>query len=388
LATFAVGQTFPGTGTVTSVGSCAGLTGGPITGSGTLSIPAAGVTDAMLANPYSGAGTCAAGSFVTKLTRNAAPTCAAGNLGTVTSVGSGAGLTGGPITGSGTLSIASTGVTNAMLLHPSLTVTAGTGLTGGGAVALGGSTTLNNAGILGVGVGPGLTTTGGQTPTLGIDTTVVPELSLSNVFTTSQFVSGYLNASTGNSVSLFAYNTSTDSTHPALYVENDDLTSGGDPAFQVKGPGFGGNCTIDVSGNLLCSGTISPVVKTSANRQIGLYTVQSSENWVEDYGRGALANGVATLNIDHDFAETVSSDASYHVFLTPRGDCEGLYVTNATATSFEVHELRGGKSSVQFDYRIVAHRKGFEAARLPDVTARFQSNVARPTFPEPAVAPK
>jgi len=38
--TFATGQTFPGTGsgTVTSVGSGAGLTGGPITGSGTLSL--------------------------------------------------------------------------------------------------------------------------------------------------------------------------------------------------------------------------------------------------------------------------------------------------------------------------------------------------------------
>jgi hypothetical protein len=40
---FIPGQTFPGTGTVTSVGSGAGLTGGPITGSGTLSIATAGV---------------------------------------------------------------------------------------------------------------------------------------------------------------------------------------------------------------------------------------------------------------------------------------------------------------------------------------------------------
>ncbi len=63
--------------------------------------------------------------------------------GTVTSVGSGAGLTGGPITGSGTLSIATGGVTNTMLAHPSLTITAGTDLTGGGVVDLGGSTTLS-----------------------------------------------------------------------------------------------------------------------------------------------------------------------------------------------------------------------------------------------------
>src|SRR5579863_2864502 len=63
--------------------------------------------------------------------------------GSVTSVATGAGLAGGPITSSGTLSIAPAGVTNAMLASPSLTITAGTDLTGGGSVALGGSTTLN-----------------------------------------------------------------------------------------------------------------------------------------------------------------------------------------------------------------------------------------------------
>jgi hypothetical protein len=52
--TFATGQTFPGTGdgTVTSVASGAGLTGGPITGTGTLSIATGGVTNAMLATAY------------------------------------------------------------------------------------------------------------------------------------------------------------------------------------------------------------------------------------------------------------------------------------------------------------------------------------------------
>jgi hypothetical protein len=84
--------------------------------------------------------------------------------GTVTSVGSGAGLTGGPITSSGTLSIATAGVTNAMLVHPSLTVTAGTDLTGGGAVALGAATTLN------------------------LDITKVPQLGSANLFTQSQSV--------------------------------------------------------------------------------------------------------------------------------------------------------------------------------------------------------
>jgi len=108
--------------------------------------------------------------------------------GTVTSVGSGAGLTGGPITGSGTLSIASGGVTNSMLVNPSLTVAAGTDLTGGGAVALGGTTTLN------------------------LDTTKVPLLNAANTFTGNQTVNGNLSATgvvTGSSYqigsNLFAF---------------------------------------------------------------------------------------------------------------------------------------------------------------------------------------
>ena len=58
----------------------------------------------------------------------------------------------------------------------------------------------------------------------------------------------------------------------------------------------------------------------------------------------------------------------YHVFLTPNGDCKGLYVIQKTASSFEVHELGGGSSNVSFDYRIVALRKNFENIRLEDHT--------------------
>jgi hypothetical protein len=146
LITFATGQTFPGGsggGTVTQVNTGAGLTGGPITTSGTISIPSAGVLNSMLANSaitvvagsgLSGGGTVALGGTVT-LTNT-------GSGGTVTSVGTGAGLTGGPITGSGTISIPAAGVTNSMLVNPSITVQAGSGLSGGGTVALGGTVTL------------------------------------------------------------------------------------------------------------------------------------------------------------------------------------------------------------------------------------------------------
>jgi hypothetical protein len=61
----------------------------------------------------------------------------------------------------------------------------------------------------------------------------------------------------------------------------------------------------------------------------------------------------------------VTTANGYQVFVTPKGDCKGLYITNETTNSFEIRELSGGQSSVEFDYRIVAHRKGYEKSRLP-----------------------
>jgi hypothetical protein len=63
------------------------------------------------------------------------------------------------------------------------------------------------------------------------------------------------------------------------------------------------------------------------------------------------------------------------VFITPNGDSESLYVINKTATSFEVRESKGGTSSLTFDYRIVAKRRGYEALRHVDVTESFNAEM-------------
>lgn len=94
---------------------------------------------------------------------------------------------------------------------------------------------------------------------------------------------------------------------------------------------------------------------------------------MEDFGSGELNSGVALIHIDPAFSGTVTADASYHVFITPNGDSKGLYVIAKTPTTFEVRESGGGTSSLTFDYRIVAKRRGFEAQRLVDVTERFNT---------------
>jgi hypothetical protein len=146
------------------------------------------------------------------------------------------------------------------------------------------------------------------------------------------------------------------------------------------GPPDGG-CDIDTHGNFSCVGSKSAVVPIDGgSRKVALYAVEAPENWFEDYGLGQLSNGSARIDLEPTFAQTVNTDLDYHVFLTPNGDCKGLYVSQKSPTSFEVHELGSGTSNIAFDYRIIAKRKNYETIRLADYTERFrkqQEHLAR-----------
>ena len=579
LITFAAGQTFPGTGDGTITGittaSGSGLSGGGTSGTLSLSIPAAGVTNAMLkdssitlnastaggltvpgamtlGDTYTiGLKTCSANQVLEYV--SSAWTCENAGTGTVTSVASGSGLTGGPITGSGTLSIATGGVTNAMLADSSLTVTAGTALTGGGSVSLGGTTTLNvdttkvpllssantftaaqavtgnlsssgelsaggvasgntgsgtievDAGKLNTGAyGPGLLFAGGgegiaSNRNSGVNqyglnffTNYTARMAVTNsglvavgtsaplvqfesidvastgtaVFGSSAVegataiwgdasntsgtgwgvegstessesgsygVAGYANSTTGGPTGVYGYSSSSNGlgvrgasgdigvngyadglsitgqengynagvwgdsggpsgeysgvlgtaddnwagwfvnnsdTYGTLYVYN---AGAGGTGLVLQAHGNSGDCTMDTAGDVGCTGTVTSVVPAdNGARKVSLYAMQAADNWFEDAGSGQLTSGSAIITLDPTFAQTVNTAAGYHVFLTPNGDCKGLYVSQKSATSFEVHELGGGNSSIGFDYRIMAKRSGFETVRLTDVTQQYQ----------------
>ena len=175
--------------------------------------------------------------------------------------------------------------------------------------------------------------------------------------------------------------------------ENDENTDEFGNILATHNPNYGGICLIDSSGDIDCTGTISGgFLVNGGTRRVALYAVQAPENWFEDAGSGQLVNGVAVVPLESVFTQTVNTGVDYHVFLTPNGDCKGLYVSNKKADSFEVHELGGGTANVGFDYRIMARRKGYETVRLADKTKQFEQavneprprpgNVAQPTIPK------
>lgn len=171
---------------------------------------------------------------------------------------------------------------------------------------------------------------------------------------------------------LFAKNNT--SNHETLYAENDSSTVGASAA-RFAGPGSATYCYVvrDSSGlgDIVCTGSKSAAVAVDGDRMVRMYAVEAADNWFEDAGSAQLRNGSVAVAFDRVFVQTVNGDVDYHVFITPNGECEGLYVTNKSGQGFEVHELHGGHSNIAFDYRIMARRKGFENVRMQDVTADF-----------------
>lgn len=418
--TFASGQTFPGAGTVTSVGSGAGLTGGPITTSGSLSIVTAGVTNAMLQHPsltvaagtdLTGGGSVSLGgtttlnvdtSKVPQLTSSntfAATQHITGDIDVTGNVSAGSVVSGqqGIFNGSGTEGVygQTTGTVGVLGVSNVNRSVEGDDYAVGGLSVFGDelASSGNSLGVLGQTFSPtaisveGANFGGGgygiygyenRPDTTGANAAGVrgEHYSGSSLGAGLEFASGVwgdtsdiygvgmlATADSGNAMAVFN-NSTTDTT---MYITNFEESTGS--AFVLDISSFyGGYCNFLANGTLSCSGGLTTVVPTESNKKVQVYSVQSPENWFEDFGSGQLAGGVARVQLETTFAQTVNVGVDYHVFVTPKGDCKGLYVTNENAGGFEVHELGGGQSNIAFDYRIVARRKGYENLRLADAT--------------------
>jgi len=178
-----------------------------------------------------------------------------------------------------------------------------------------------------------------------------------------------------NSFGLDLHNSSNGS---AVYVST--------PSYFLEGEVAGGNFTLDYNGNLTVSGTVTTsrgtYVRTSGSNGAAMleYTGRTTAPQVEDVGEAQLANGRAYVPIDARLSETIDPRVAYHVFVTPEGDCNGLYVTQKSPAGFAVRELRGGRASLAFEYRIVAKpvdENGVRLATAPALPKRDDDGFAK-----------
>jgi hypothetical protein len=460
----------PATGTVTSVGSGLGLSGGPITGSGTLTINTSVVPQLAAANTFTANQTVNGSVTATSFTGNgsgltnvtavnsselgglasgayaqlaAANTFTANQTVTGAVIGGTSGSSTGGVLGEANAGSGQTYGVGGLAVSPDgygvqgLNVAGGSGGTGvyGSAAGFGveGVNVTSGTGGIGVygsaaapaGIGVyGVNTSAGtpSSPSIGVfGSAAAPAYESIGVDGQSAYIgvlgtsSGISSTSTefgglpgvwgdtgGAAESLYvgvvgtaddnsAGNFFNNSPQATLFVGNNSSANSTDLVLVAQGDSEGGSCTIDVTGNLTCNGSITAAVHAGGSRQVALNTISSPEHWFEDAGSGRLSNGEAIVNIEAVFGETVNTGVEYHVFLTPNGDCKGLYVSQKSPTSFVVRELGGGHSSIAFDYRIMAKRVGYEKVRLADLTEQISKQEAyrqKMRRPRPAAAPK
>jgi hypothetical protein len=190
-------------------------------------------------------------------------------------------------------------------------------------------------------------------------------------------------ATADDAKALVVVNNSPSGLPTAILVNNESSTNN---LGVLVAQGKFGFCSIDTNGNLFCSGNITPVVPVDhGQRHVALYYVEAPQNWFEDFGSGQLASGAATVPLDPTFTQTVDTVSDYHVFLTPEGDCRGLYVSHKTATGFEVREFGDGQSNIAFSYRVVALRQGYQSVRLADMTQAVEK--VKTSIPKPLATP-
>ncbi len=127
--------------------------------------------------------------------------------------------------------------------------------------------------------------------------------------------------------------------------------------------------SVDNSGNVMAKSLMT--TKGSYARTTGssgtartLYAPHTTAPVTEDFGEGQLVNGRGYVRLDPALVDVIDGRSTYYVFITPEGDSDGLYVAQKSAAGFTVRESRGGRSTLAFQYRILAKPVDEDGKRL------------------------
>ncbi|MGA8534631.1 MAG: hypothetical protein WB615_11025 [Candidatus Tumulicola sp.] len=172
--------------------------------------------------------------------------------------------------------------------------------------------------------------------------------------------------SSGSGDGVYSESADTSNFYEALEAKADSSNT---YIFEGYNASTNGLCTIDYNAALACTGgAVVKSVRTrhvSANgRRVLAYASESASATIEDVGTARMVAGVANVAFDRDFAYVIDRNSPYYVFLTPLGDTRGLYVAAKTPSGFQVRETERGRSTLSFDYRIVARPIDAERDRL------------------------
>jgi len=98
---------------------------------------------------------------------------------------------------------------------------------------------------------------------------------------------------------------------------------------------------------------------TDTSKTIVYGALEGGEAGTYYRGTAQLEKGMARVDLPEHF-RLVTEEEGLTVQVTPRGDCNGLYVAEVTTTTIVVMELQGGTSDARFDFFINGIRAGYQ----------------------------
>jgi hypothetical protein len=122
-----------------------------------------------------------------------------------------------------------------------------------------------------------------------------------------------------------------------------------------------------IRGTSFTTTTMSP---TDASKVIEYSVLEGGEAGTYYRGTAQLQSGTAVVILPEHFS-LMTEEEGLTVQVTPRADCNGLYVAEVTTASIVVKELGEGTSNVPFDYLINGIRVGYLDYQVPRESAEL-----------------
>lgn len=106
---------------------------------------------------------------------------------------------------------------------------------------------------------------------------------------------------------------------------------------------------------IIGTGSVATIVHDGEGGLRMLTAPEAPDALFLDFGTATLQNGKAYVALDPILLHNIDT-ANVHIWLTPRGLCQGIYVEAFDGKGFYVRERKGGTSTLSFHWAIAAPR--------------------------------
>lgn len=129
------------------------------------------------------------------------------------------------------------------------------------------------------------------------------------------------------------------------------------------------------SGNVYTLGKNVELVSTADNSKTPVYAVTSAESTIYAKGKAQLVNGEAYIAFNESYRALLGEEPE--VTVTPKGNCNGVYIASVDKNGFTIKEMNNGTSNVVISWISVGNRidnKVDEATKMV-ATPEFEKNI-------------